>query len=156
MKVEAKTVKVTMAHHVDSIEVLNASAAKTEKIAKVPMAEHVENIVHVPEESEAAKGLGKTGAFLPGPLGACSQPEAQVEGCSEVPSAAAQEVQGLDEATVALFESFDQKARATGFGGHGWDQVLAAMRRAAAADTDSFAPCKAMVMELLAAVSSEG
>ena len=74
-------------------------------------------------------------------------------GCSEVPSAAAQEVQGLDEATVALFESFDQKARATGLGGHGWDQALAAMRRAVAADTDSFAPCKAMVMELLAAAA---
>ncbi|CAK0835732.1 unnamed protein product, partial [Prorocentrum cordatum] len=63
VKVEAETVKVAMAHHVDSIEVLNASAGKTEKIVKVPMAEHVEDFVHVPvgvtQEAEETEKIVK-------------------------------------------------------------------------------------------------
>ncbi|CAK0900031.1 unnamed protein product [Prorocentrum cordatum] len=77
------------------------------------------------------------GEALEAPVGAA---EAQVEGCSEMPSAAAQEVQGLDEATVALIESRYQRATATGFGGVEWD---------------SFAPRMA-TLKLLAAARSEG
>ncbi|CAK0889556.1 unnamed protein product [Prorocentrum cordatum] len=66
--------------------------------------------------------------------------EVQVEVCSEVPSAAAQEVQGFDEATVALIESRYQRANAMGLGG---------------VDRDSFAPCMA-TLKLLAAAPSEG
>ncbi|CAK0824881.1 unnamed protein product [Prorocentrum cordatum] len=62
-KVEAKTVKVAMAHHVDSIEVPNASAWRTEKTVNVPMAEHVEDIFHVPvgvtQESEETEKIVK-------------------------------------------------------------------------------------------------
>ncbi|CAK0788042.1 unnamed protein product [Prorocentrum cordatum] len=77
------------------------------------------------------------GEVLEAPVGAA---EVQVEGCSEVPSVAAQEVQGFDEATVALSESRYQRAKATGLGGVHWD---------------SFAP-RLAALTLLAAVPPEG
>ena len=148
----------------------SAEAPCDEETAMVPMEQLVEGSAEVPcEERKLARRSWE--ATVAANQAAHARADAAVAkrdgvaaisalgGCSEVPSAAAQEAQGLDEATVALLESLDKQGKivfaAMGLGGHDWDQVSAAMRRAAA-DADSCAPCMAIAKEFLATAPSEG
>ncbi|CAK0887047.1 unnamed protein product, partial [Prorocentrum cordatum] len=129
VKVEAKTVKL-----------LNASAGKTEKIVKVPMAKYVENIVHVPTgvTQEAEEGVSCSCT--------ASSAETSAAGASESAAAGSEQNENVHEYEKEVMNELDDMMKVVGLSGgeepsargpRSWEATVAANQlahaRAAAA-----------------------
>ncbi|CAK0883742.1 unnamed protein product, partial [Prorocentrum cordatum] len=147
VKVEAKTVEVAMRRHVDRIQVLNASAGETEKIGrgpketekivKVPMAEYVENIVHVPTgvAQEAEQGVSRSCT--------ASSAGASAAGASESAAAGSEQGEPVHEYEKEVMNEPDDATKVASLSGGGGPSARGPRGWGAAVETNQLARARA-------------